>query len=274
MRPLIIVVLLVLSVTLVSAQPTSDLIYVPSPETQSVLVIDPDEATVTEAIGLDAEPVAIVVHPDSGLVYVVTTDENALVVIDETSVTETVELDNAPVGLSLDEEANSLTIMFEDTDDTLILDADSLEPVSMSDVGEGDEDETPFPFQRFRLLLPSYPLCPLSSDADRETFQTNLTPNLIDLQCRVLAEDGKFIQSPAEIGIQDIIDLGVIHAVEVFSPSGANVERVDICLLGSGNVFFLDADDQPRTPNFLQSVSRAGYSCVQLPGPGTLILVS
>lgn len=263
-----IVLLLVLGIPFVQAQTASDLIYLPSPQTEAILVIDPAEAAVTETIELESRPVELVVHPDTGIVYVITQDDSTLIIIDDTTITDTIDLDNAPSSINLDAEANLLIVEFDDTGESLQWDAATLEPVT--DTSSAD---MPTPDAVSELLLPSYPLCPLNADAARETFQTNLTPGLIDLQCRILAEDGEFIQPAAEIGIEDVLELGVIHAVELFSPSGVNAAQIDICLHGSGHIIYLDAEGQPRVPEYVRGTARSGYTCTQLQGLGTIILV-
>lgn len=267
MRKNLLIMFTLLSATLIASAQT-DLIYVPSPATDAVLVIDPDTESIVEAIAVGDSPTAAAINPDTGLVFVANNGGKTISVIDsdDNAVIETIDLDAAPVSLTIDVETNQIHVTLAESGEIVTIDGDSL-GVMATDEPEREVDDY------VELLLPTYPLCPLSADAARSTFQTNLTPGLIDLQCRVLAEQGDYVRPAAEIGIQTVLDLGVIHAVELFSPSGAILERIDVCLRGIGNIMYLDAEDQPRQPKLLQRTVRSGYTCAQLPGPGTIILV-
>lgn len=267
-KTLLTIFILLLGTTIANAQQT-DLIYVASPGTDSVLVIDPDSESIVEIIPVGDNPTAVASNPETGLVYVANSGDETISVIDseENEVIETIELDSEPVSLTFNIEANQLQVTLAESGDIVTIDGDSLEVVATDAPYIGLEN------YYVALTLPTYPLCPLNADAARSTFQTNLTPGLIDIQCRVLAEHGDYVRPAAEIGVQAVLDLGVIHAVELFSPSGATIERLDVCLRGIGNIMYLDAADQPREPKSLQRTIRSGYTCAHLPGPGTIILI-
>ncbi|MBN1200559.1 MAG: hypothetical protein JXJ20_01765 [Anaerolineae bacterium] len=85
--------------------------------------------------------------------------------------------------------------------------------------------------------------------------------------------------NPAQIGNMDVINMGVIHAVDVFSMAGSTSvldwnSSIKICLLGSGRLMFLDAKTSPRALSELAPVTyEGGYTCAALYGPGTVVLV-
>lgn len=89
---------------------------------------------------------------------------------------------------------------------------------------------------------------------------------------RVIAENSRFYRSNAEVGIQWVLDRGVIHAVDVFSPAGTSAAGIQLCMKGYGTIHFMDAANAPRTAVPLVSRFRAGYTCATLPGLGTVTL--
>lgn len=89
---------------------------------------------------------------------------------------------------------------------------------------------------------------------------------------RVIAENSNFYRSVGEVGIQSVLDLGVIHAVDIFSPSGESAAGMRICMKGYGAMHFMDATGVPRTAAPLATTYRAGYTCTVLPGLGTLAM--
>lgn len=91
---------------------------------------------------------------------------------------------------------------------------------------------------------------------------------------RLIASEGVFYRSPAEVGIQSLLDRGVIHAVDIFSPSGDDTVNTTICLSGAGDAFYLAASHAPRLPQPLPSTLREGFSCVWIAEPGTIVLVN
>ncbi len=86
------------------------------------------------------------------------------------------------------------------------------------------------------------------------------------VQCRRLDATG--------VGIQAVINLGFLDAVDVW---GYVEQGVEVCFppeRGSGGLMFLDAATAPRTVSPLASVLRDGYTCASINRPGTLVLVS
>ncbi len=256
---LLLTVSLVVGLNLVQAQ--ADLLYVASPDTASILVLDPVDASVVEVIELEVTPLAVLAEFEHLFVAV---DSSLLVLTaSDFELVDEFELDAEPNELWADDGHIYLALA---NDEIVVIDAETLEIIDEVAPGAAMQELEP-------LYLPASPLCPLTPAAPRAVFQTNLSPGLLDVQCRVLAVNGEFIQNPGEIGIQTIIDLGVIHAVEIFSPSGAAMAGIDVCLLGDGQVIFLDADGQPREPQVMRATEHDHYRCIQLPGAGTLVLV-
>ncbi|HEX2964321.1 MAG TPA: metallophosphoesterase [Syntrophorhabdaceae bacterium] len=97
--------------------------------------------------------------------------------------------------------------------------------------------------------------------------------------CRVIAENSSFVHDPAEIGNMDVLNRGVIQAVDVFgmTHSGAGVSNfnssVKVCLSGAGSVMYLNATTQPRALSELPTTQEGGYTCALIPNAGTVVLV-
>lgn len=94
------------------------------------------------------------------------------------------------------------------------------------------------------------------------------------VNCRIIAMNGSFMRTSAEIGVQSVLNMGVLHAVDVFNPSGAAFQPMTVCLQGTGSIIFLDAAQAPRQPQALPSGASGGYTCVNISAPGTVVLVS
>ncbi|MEO8392983.1 MAG: choice-of-anchor Q domain-containing protein, partial [Chloroflexota bacterium] len=97
--------------------------------------------------------------------------------------------------------------------------------------------------------------------------------------CHMITQNGSFLSSPAEIGIQSVLDLGVIQAVDISGllPNGVPViffdTPVHVCLRGMGEVLFLNAAHASRTVERLQATVVGDYLCVDIPNAGTVVLV-
>lgn len=68
------------------------------------------------------------------------------------------------------------------------------------------------------------------------------------------------------------------QAVDVFalSETGSVVRfnlPVTVCLLGSGDFFFLDATLAPRVPQLMPTFMSGGYTCANIPNAGMVVLV-
>ena len=99
--------------------------------------------------------------------------------------------------------------------------------------------------------------------------------------CRVLIENGaaRNADSLAQIGVEAILQRGILQAVDVFGlltngvPEAHFAGGVHVCLQGSGTLVYLDATTSPRTISALPVSLENGYVCATLPNAGTLVLV-
>ena len=73
------------------------------------------------------------------------------------------------------------------------------------------------------------------------------------------------------IGIQSLLDLGCLDAVDVWSNIGDGYE---VCFPQSGHIVFLDAAGMPRMPELGEPYTRDGYTCVSYARAGTVVLLS
>jgi hypothetical protein len=102
-----------------------------------------------------------------------------------------------------------------------------------------------------------------------------------DSFCRIIARNGAFVTSASEIGLPQILDLGVVHSVNVFGflPGGVPETRfaspVRLCMRGSGDVLFVASGNASRLVTRLQSAPGvAGFVCVDVPSAGLVTMVS
>ncbi len=105
------------------------------------------------------------------------------------------------------------------------------------------------------------------------------------LNCRVLYQNGSPTQwlgfdlyNAGAIGNQGVLDLGIIQAVDIFSPGGASYFQggAVFCLRGGGTLIWLAASGIPRHPEIIGSYAVPdfpGFTCATLFEPGTLVLV-
>jgi len=100
------------------------------------------------------------------------------------------------------------------------------------------------------------------------------------IYCRPLVQSGKYLVNAAEIGSQQAIDLGINQAVDVYAIlfSGGTVTSFNnpfkICLLGTGYVYFLDANQSPRQLQQLTGDSDGTYTCATLSTAGIVMLTN
>lgn len=120
---------------------------------------------------------------------------------------------------------------------------------------------------------PPVPLCANFDGTTNAAVRANIPPGVFGVHCRMIAEDGVFIRSAAEVGVQGVLDQGVVQAVDVFSPSNANAAGSLICLRGMGSIIFLASNAAPRAPQALPVSVQNGYTCATIPGTGTVVLV-
>src|SRR5690606_34258110 len=98
--------------------------------------------------------------------------------------------------------------------------------------------------------------------------------------CRTLVEHGEFVRPSAEVGRPEVLNLGVLQAVDVFalrhdgSATATFAAEMTVCLQGQGTLLYLDATIAPRAIVPLPAFSRDGYTCGSVPNAGTVVLVS
>jgi hypothetical protein len=133
---------------------------------------------------------------------------------------------------------------------------------------------------------PSTPICEDQNFDNSGVLRASVRDGLdYAVYCRLLYQNGTPVQwtgsdlySTGSIGNQGVIDLGVQHAVDVFSPVGMTSfdSGIEICLRGSGTLIFLAARNAPRVAEVSSSHSLdafPGFVCTTLFEPGTLALV-
>jgi PKD repeat protein/serine/threonine protein phosphatase PrpC len=107
-----------------------------------------------------------------------------------------------------------------------------------------------------------------------------------NLFCRLIAAGGSYmywfgspITNAGNVGAQNVLDLGLVAAVDVFSMADVTgfVGDVDICLKGSGYMIYMNVSGAPRVPQLWSAWTTdafPGYTCTTLYAPGTVILVA
>ncbi|MDX2077845.1 MAG: hypothetical protein SFZ02_15565 [bacterium] len=96
--------------------------------------------------------------------------------------------------------------------------------------------------------------------------------------CRTVMKNGA-VTGYAGAVPQDLINLGVILAVDVYRMQGGQSITefggyTQICLAGTGRLFYLDARTSPRTINELITENINGMTCGWIPAVGTLVLTN
>ncbi|HVU13803.1 MAG TPA: hypothetical protein VHD90_21145, partial [Phototrophicaceae bacterium] len=120
------------------------------------------------------------------------------------------------------------------------------------------------------------PTCALVDGGTDSIVRADAPPNVF---CRILNQNGSYVRNAAEVGDVNLITQGVKQAVDVFSfgDSGEQLTTfsapIKVCLEGTGQFFYRDANGQPRTTALLPSMQEGGYTCAYIPDPGTVILV-
>lgn len=132
--------------------------------------------------------------------------------------------------------------------------------------------------------IPPVPLCADLNGTTNPIIRAQAPAGTVtngNVYCRVLAENGRFVYVGEEgsIGNQQVLNLGVIHAVDVFGLRAAGEPAVEfnnsvlVCLQGAGSLIYLDARGAPRPPVRLTNTSsQGGYTCGNIPHAGTVVL--
>jgi hypothetical protein len=122
---------------------------------------------------------------------------------------------------------------------------------------------------------PTLPPCAVQDNAPNSAFHVRMLNSGIrsnEAICRVIAENGT-LYLPGAIGVQGVIDQGVIQAIDVFGVDPSVGGEIEVCLLGSGGILYLDANGAPRIPQWMATTQRDGYTCAVIPHAGTVVLV-
>ena len=156
---------------------------------------------------------------------------------------------------------------------------ETLEP---TDDGVVFVQDTPTPTSE--PYFPTPPAAPMLGSSTDGPIRGSFQPGF-DLYARPLVINGEFIiyygmalTDPASIGIAGLEQLGVLTAVDLFSPSGRTYFEGGfvVCLEGTGTLIWLDASNAPRHPEIIGSYTVPewpGFTCATLFTPGSLVLI-
>ena len=105
------------------------------------------------------------------------------------------------------------------------------------------------------------------------------------IHCRVLYQNGRSTQwlgnslySESNLGIPGLTELGILQAIDIFSPSGMTYFTGGgvFCLRGEGTLIWLSANQSPRHAEIIGSYTVPefpGFTCATLFEPGAFVLV-
>ncbi|MFN8531113.1 MAG: ExeM/NucH family extracellular endonuclease [Anaerolineae bacterium] len=100
--------------------------------------------------------------------------------------------------------------------------------------------------------------------------------------CRIIARNGAIITNAAEIGLPSLLNLGVVHAINLYGLMSGGTPVVPfnspirMCMRGTGDVLFISAGDVSRTPIRLggNTSTASGFTCVSVPNSGLVVMVN
>jgi hypothetical protein len=99
-----------------------------------------------------------------------------------------------------------------------------------------------------------------------------------EIYCRIIIENREYAEfmGAGNVGNQAVLDMGVIHAVDIFvEPVPENFTGgLWVCLLGRGDLVYMNQSGMPREPHLLESMFIDGFTCTTIPNAGTLVLVN
>lgn len=121
------------------------------------------------------------------------------------------------------------------------------------------------------------PTCNSFSDVENNViFQFDAPDTVLEgIYCNLITASNRYIRTPGEIGIKEVVDMGVIHAVDVYGPPNSETTAAGsgVCFQGQGNVLFLSAAGIPRQAQPLAASIVGDQTCAVLPTDGTVLLV-
>jgi hypothetical protein len=127
------------------------------------------------------------------------------------------------------------------------------------------------------------PLPPCNLAAPDSVFRVRVPVDAVyqgSIFCRVLNENGVFLSDPVTLGDLSLLDQTVMQAVDLFglshggSPISSFQQPIEVCLLGSGTLVYLDATTSPRVPVPLPTFAQDGYSCASISHAGMVVLLT
>ena len=219
----------------------------------------------------------------------------------------------SPVTVQVDFPADQLTVNGSSVPFTLALTDTTPQPIPFSVLANGNVNTSRELVIRHTIVstaAPEYPVGtqavvtlsvydtpppPPSPTCDSENFNENGivrtgVPDALAsaINCRVLYHNGgstTWLGSPlygeANLGVPGLLDLGVLQAVDIFSPPPSSLSYFEggfvMCLQGEGSLIWLAARHSPRIAEIIGSYpvpEFPGFTCATLFEPGTLILVS
>ena len=140
-----------------------------------------------------------------------------------------------------------------------------------------EPDSTPAPISE----IPPVPLCNHIGDPEDAVVRAHAPDNAVTdgaVYCRILNENGTFRGDIGQVGDPDLIEQGILQAVDVFglTVAGDPVTRfnvpVYVCLRGSGDLFYADATYAPRVYVQIAGSISDDFTCAAIPNAGTLVL--
>ncbi|MCC6615141.1 MAG: cadherin-like domain-containing protein [Anaerolineae bacterium] len=122
---------------------------------------------------------------------------------------------------------------------------------------------------------------------DESAVRTGIPDSLVDsINIRELYRDGSPVEwlggdlyTSGSIGNLGVMELGVMQAIDIFSPGGMTYFNggAVFCLRGEGTLIWMAASHAPRLVEIIGSYTVPefpGYTCATLFEPGTLVLVN
>ncbi len=138
-------------------------------------------------------------------------------------------------------------------------------------------------YARQGTLPKDFPFCADISGATTPTVRYEIPFGTVSsggVYCRLLVQNSTYLVNAAQIGSQSVIDKGIIHAVDVFAILGGGGtvttfnNPIKICLQGSGDFYFIDASQSPRTVQQLTPLVDSGYTCGTVSTAGVAVLTN
>jgi len=242
------------------------------------VAVNPTALLIPQAGGSADYRIQLLTPPTVGPVTVQVTFDSALVTVGGRTAPFTVDLNDAtPVSLRV--------VALQDSATTVIRHAISASAAVEYPVGMA----LPAVQVTVQTEYPQPPPVPYVDDwnfIDDVPVRTAAAHSTHDLvHVRLIVENyhyvmwlGADLYHSGHIGNMDVINRTIIQAVDVYTIEWmpAFDGDVAICLLGMGEMWFLDANQAPRVPRQLtgwMTPAYPGYTCATLYWPGTLALV-